>query len=254
MSWIINSVSPPIATIILYRDRASTTWQDFHDRYYQSNGPRIYQLKQSISNIKQVDLDITTHFTKLQTLCDELTMFRPLTDGASSNYQEQDYVLYFLMGLNESYPQIRSNILMMEPLPPINKVFSLIIQEEKQRPLSNLQLPIAAHVHTNKSFAKKPLLCTHCGLQNHTRDLCYKLHGFPPSWKPKPRDSNSSWTANKPDFQPKYPPKQGIAAAVSNGPPTSTFTTEQYQQLLTYLAISTSRDHCHSFTSFRYTF
>ncbi|XP_062104341.1 uncharacterized protein LOC133815525 [Humulus lupulus] len=197
MGWIINTVSPPIAAIILYRDCASAMWQDLHDQYYQSNGPQIYQLKQSISNTKQGDLDITTYFTKLQTLCDELTMFRPLTDGASSNNQEQDYVLYFLMGLNESYAQIRSNILMMEPLPPINKVFYLIIQEEKQRPLPNLQLPITAPIHTNKSFGKKPLLCTHYGLQNHTRDRCYKLHGFPPGWKPKPCDSNASWTANK---------------------------------------------------------
>ncbi|XP_062114557.1 uncharacterized protein LOC133825658 [Humulus lupulus] len=178
MGWIINSVSPPIAASILYRDRASAMWHDLHDRYYQSNGPQIFQLKQSISNIKQGDLDITTYFTKLQTLCDELNMFGPLIDGASSNYQEQDYVLYFVMGLNESYAPIRSNILMMEPLPPINKVFSFII-EEKQRPLSNLQLPIVAPVHTHKPFGKKPLHCTHYGLQNHTCDRCYKLHGFP---------------------------------------------------------------------------
>jgi hypothetical protein len=37
------------------------------------------------------------------------------------------------MGLNDSFSAIRAQILLTNPLPPLNKVFSLIIQEEKQR-------------------------------------------------------------------------------------------------------------------------
>ena len=37
------------------------------------------------------------------------------------------------MGLNESFSHIRAQILMPDPLSPINKVFSLAIQEERQR-------------------------------------------------------------------------------------------------------------------------
>ena len=36
------------------------------------------------------------------------------------------------MGLDESYAQIHGQILLMEPIPPINKVYSLVLQEEKQ--------------------------------------------------------------------------------------------------------------------------
>ncbi|KAL5571511.1 hypothetical protein UlMin_021108 [Ulmus minor] len=43
------------------------------------------------------------------------------------DYQHKEYVLQFLMGLNESYAQNRGQILMMGPLPTINKVFSLVI-------------------------------------------------------------------------------------------------------------------------------
>ena len=39
----------------------------------------------------------------------------------------------FLMGLNDSFSQVRGQLLLMDPLPPINKVFSLISQEEQQR-------------------------------------------------------------------------------------------------------------------------
>lgn len=42
----------------------------------------------------------------------------------------------FLMGLNDSFSQTRGQILLMDPLPSINRVFSLIVQEEKQKSLS----------------------------------------------------------------------------------------------------------------------
>lgn len=37
------------------------------------------------------------------------------------------------MGLNESYAQIREQVLMLEPLPVITKVFSIVVQEERHR-------------------------------------------------------------------------------------------------------------------------
>ena len=37
------------------------------------------------------------------------------------------------MGLNDDYNSVRGNILMMNPLPSIGQVYSMLIQEEKQR-------------------------------------------------------------------------------------------------------------------------
>jgi hypothetical protein len=37
------------------------------------------------------------------------------------------------MGLNEPYSTIRSQILAMDPMPNLEKIYSLILQEEKQR-------------------------------------------------------------------------------------------------------------------------
>ena len=39
----------------------------------------------------------------------------------------------FSMGLNETYDAVRGQILLMAPMPPLRKVFSLILQDEKQR-------------------------------------------------------------------------------------------------------------------------
>jgi hypothetical protein len=45
----------------------------------------------------------------------------------------QEKVYQFLMGLNDSFSSIIAQILLIDPLPTPHKVFSLIIQEERQR-------------------------------------------------------------------------------------------------------------------------
>jgi hypothetical protein len=66
-------------------------------------------------------------------LWDELGNHQPIptcTCGALKtilSYHHQQQVYQFLMGLNESYSQVRGQILLIDPLPSINKVFSLVI-------------------------------------------------------------------------------------------------------------------------------
>ena len=43
--------------------------------------------------------------------------------------------MQFLNGLNESYYQVRTQILMMDPVPPIDRAISFAIQEERQKSL-----------------------------------------------------------------------------------------------------------------------
>ena len=115
------------------------------------------------------------------------------------DYQQQEYMMQFLMGLNESYASTRGQILMSDPLSPMAKVFNLVVQEERQRSIgSRLFAPsnsmafnasspapsVAIASSHNKPNRERPI-CTHCGLTRHTVDRCYKLHGFPPSYKSK---------------------------------------------------------------------
>lgn len=50
-------------------------------------------------------------------------------------YKEDDSVIRFVTGLNEEFSMVRSQILMMEPLPPLNKSFSMVVQFERQNGL-----------------------------------------------------------------------------------------------------------------------
>ena len=138
LSWITNCLSRQIHATVLYVYTAKEVWDDLQQRYCQSNGTRVHHLKQAIASLKQDNMPVSDYFTQLKGLWDELLNYRPIpgcTCGAKCicglsrtlmDYQHYDYVHNFLMGLNDSFAPVRGQILLMEPLPNINKVFSLI--------------------------------------------------------------------------------------------------------------------------------
>ncbi|XP_059429182.1 uncharacterized protein LOC132162995 [Corylus avellana] len=154
-SWTMNSISKEIATFLIYTTNAEAIWLDLKERFSQKNGPRIFQLQRSLSTLTQDNMPISQYFTRLKALWDELNNFKPLDlcDCCHCgkikqilDLRGQEYTIQFLMGLNDSYSQIRGQILLHDPIPSITKVFSLIVQEEKQREisLSSLSHEIAA--------------------------------------------------------------------------------------------------------------
>lgn len=61
----------------------------------------------------------------------------------------------------------------MKPLPPISTVYSMVIQEERQRgitiPSSLNTNVIAMHVSNDSSTSKKSLICNHYKKSGHTK-------------------------------------------------------------------------------------
>jgi Trp operon repressor len=146
LSWIINSVSKDIAESIIYIDNAESMWKDLKERFSQGNGPRIFQLQKSIATITQGSNSVSSYYTQLKSVWDELSNYRPVPQCSCGrcicgctktimDFHHQEYIYHFLMGLNDSFSTIRGQILLFEPLPPINKIFSLVLQEERQREL-----------------------------------------------------------------------------------------------------------------------
>ena len=165
------------------------------------------------------------YYTKLKAISEELNNFRPVctcgqcTCGVVQNlaaFVQAEYVMSFIMGLNDSFNHIYGQLLLLDPLPPINKVFSLVAQEERQRNVTshinsgkvdpanglafafhnkaqNTKWSTGADLQIfgyNRNLRKDKPFCTHCNFQGHTIDRCYKLHGYPPSYKPKSRAPN----------------------------------------------------------------
>ena len=161
-----------------------------------------------------------------------------------NDQQGQEAVMKFLMGVNESFSQVRSQVLLMDPIPSLRKVYSLMIQEETQRSISNAcvvkvdSTVLAAKVSTDQvnhvtnlvNFGGKGKdipICTHCGKTGHTVDKCYKLHGFPLGFKFKNRPSRVHQVSSG-----------SVSKFASPMHQFSAFTPEQCQQLLALFGAS----------------
>ncbi|XP_022880549.1 uncharacterized protein LOC111397802 [Olea europaea var. sylvestris] len=106
---------------------------------------------------------LCVQWRRLKGLWEELAHYRPQHHNL---YHSDDQVMQFLMGLDDSYTAVRSQILLMDPIPSLNHIFALVSQEEKQ---SN-----------NFRQRKDRPICSYCGLTGHKRDECHKLNRYPP--------------------------------------------------------------------------
>ena len=200
LAWLFNSVSNDLQPSVVYFKIAREDWLDLQHRFSQGNGPCIFELRQEICSLAQEDLSINSYYTKFKSLWQELSNYRTCSCG----HQAEDSVMSFLMGLNETYTTIRGLILLMDPIPSLGKVFSLLLQDEKQRKvgkkntIESSALAVKAN-GSSKSFNKaksgRPQ-CTHCGVLGHVADKCYKLHGYPPGYKFKNKGSQATPFAN----------------------------------------------------------
>ncbi|KAJ1438236.1 Retrotransposon gag domain [Sesbania bispinosa] len=114
ISWIYNSISKEIIASIMYSPLASEIWQDLRDRFQQKNGPHIFQLRKDLMSLVQGHDSMNQYFTKLKVIWEEVSAFRPLcncTCGGLHPMEEHcqmEYVMSFLMGLNDSFAQLHS--------------------------------------------------------------------------------------------------------------------------------------------------
>ncbi|XP_077242594.1 uncharacterized protein LOC143883120 [Tasmannia lanceolata] len=196
LSWILNAITLDLANSVLYAESTREVWSDLKERFSQSNGLRIFQIKRSISSHFQEQTSIVAYSNKLKGYWDELASYISLPTcscgalKALSDHEQRERVFQFLMGLNDSYAAIGGQILLMDPLPPLNKAYSLVLQEEKQHeitasiPTTEAAALIANAVTRSSSIGtrnnrKECSTCEHCGLVGHIKARCYKLIGYP---------------------------------------------------------------------------
>ena len=142
ISWILNSVSKEISSSILYDESAANIWADLKVRFHQRNGPHIYNLRKNLMNLKQDSQSVGIYFTRLKTIWEELSNYKPnctcngcVCGGVKKlqDHHHMEYIMSFLMGLSDNFSQVRGSILLMDPLPEVNRVFHLVTQEENQK-------------------------------------------------------------------------------------------------------------------------
>ncbi|XP_051147040.1 uncharacterized protein LOC127262416 [Andrographis paniculata] len=155
LQWILNSITSQLTDVFGYVSTNYELWELLKERYGQCNGPLIYRLQREISGLSQGGLSLATYFTKLKKLKNEL----------------------------------RSQILMMDPLSSLNKVYGILSSVEKQQ-----------EIH------------------GHNKDTCFKLNRTPDWYKAiqerRKREMKGAYTVT--DQQAAMQVADGSGSSVSN--------------------------------------
>ncbi|KAG8650817.1 hypothetical protein MANES_07G072514v8 [Manihot esculenta] len=183
VSWLLNAMSKDISDAFVFCKNAKILWDE---------------LKHNIAGYKQGSNSVTEYYTSLKKKWDELLCLAPLpvcceTSTAITDYDSNRRLMQFLMGLGDEYDNVKNQILLQDPLPSINKAYSMIMSVEKQRETAAVMLARrnfsgnrsnTGTGNNRASFSsrkedKKKQYCTNCKGARHIVDDCFSLHGYP---------------------------------------------------------------------------
>ena len=104
---------------------------------------------------------------------------------------EEDQVHQFLMGLgNDAYSNVRSQILALDPLPPLDKIYSMVQQEENHKKVmqgrehrhKNASAFAVSHLTKGGQYSGEQMSCKHCGKLGHKEANYFELIGYSAGW------------------------------------------------------------------------
>ncbi|XP_074277635.1 uncharacterized protein LOC141601268 [Silene latifolia] len=156
ISWIFHNVEQPIKKSVLYTRTTKDIWK--------------YLEKQFSPPVTQVTPEIKAWL------------------DAQIKEQEERKLFQFLNRLHPSYSTMRSNVLMMSPLPTVEEAAAMFQYEEAQR--RNYKLSEKMEVDNSTFYAgsgsgqKETEIipvpsCSACNKKGHTRDKCWRVIGYP---------------------------------------------------------------------------
>ncbi|XP_071708952.1 uncharacterized protein [Rutidosis leptorrhynchoides] len=205
--WILNSMTAELSEAFLYATSAYELWKEITERYGQSNGPLLYQLKRELNNVNQGNLSIASYFNKMKRYWDELQSLigipsctcgrmRECICGLTEKFlqiENSSKLMQFLMNLNDDYESVRSQIISMDPLPSVNKAYYIVQQVEKQKQVTTTTVEPTAFFtqqkHSSYRGKNEPKVdkkhCTFCNEDGHLHEQCFERVGYPDWYKGK---------------------------------------------------------------------
>ncbi|XP_047259414.1 uncharacterized protein LOC124891894 [Capsicum annuum] len=125
LSWVMNFVGKGLLGGIMYASSAQEVWEDLFERFNKVDSSRTLNLHKEIATLTQGTDSVSVYFSKLKGLWED---FEALVPTPCNCDKSNEFVLHlhklklfqFLMGLNDSYLQARSQILLMCRIPSVN--------------------------------------------------------------------------------------------------------------------------------------
>ncbi|XP_071712441.1 uncharacterized protein [Rutidosis leptorrhynchoides] len=144
LAWILNSISEELFSGQVFSQLAKTVWDKLKETYDQIDGSITFNLYQSVNTVSQNGSPISDYYHKLNALwkqLDALVKLPSCTCTANAEFKKHNdliKLMQFLMGLDDYYVNIWSNILMQDPLPNVQTAFSIVSREESHKKISKV--------------------------------------------------------------------------------------------------------------------
>ncbi|RVW62421.1 hypothetical protein CK203_064186 [Vitis vinifera] len=199
MTISLNAKSKTLQTVSFFQPPPRRYGKTFRIVFLKAMPLVFFRLRGTLLVLLQDQMTVAAYYTRLKKLWDELGSYNDTVCSCGVDHKRRR-LMQFIMGLNESYNAIRGQILLMNPLPDVDKAYSSIVQEEKQRSLGATREmtenstmvvrraePMALAVRHGQGSSsrsnpsnRKPLHCSYCDRDHHVRETCWKLNGYPP--------------------------------------------------------------------------
>ncbi|GKE66418.1 hypothetical protein Tco_1520579 [Tanacetum coccineum] len=187
----------------------------------------MFGLHHQIHTLKQNGSSIADYYHKLNALWkqfDAMIKLPKCVCNASESFKKHNQLMklmQFLMGLYDSYMQIRSSILSREVLPDVRSAYATLSSEESHRVTSgsivgsfqriqasafvsnvpninNFQRnnqnmnsgPIPNNLNNNRLGGGSGLICENCGLNGHTIERCFTIISYLADFRKKKPGQN----------------------------------------------------------------
>ncbi|KAL0415978.1 UNVERIFIED_CONTAM: hypothetical protein Slati_3429700 [Sesamum latifolium] len=155
-TWILNSICKDIVNVFLYTSSTRGLWMELEAHYGECDDTLLYKSQREISSMPQGNMSVTTYYTKLKQLWDELVYLMPTAmckcgkcergcNKTKTDWVDGNQLIQFLMGLNKSFFYIRNQILVLERFSKVNKAYSMVLRIERRRQV-NLEFAEAREI------------------------------------------------------------------------------------------------------------
>ncbi|CAF2084711.1 unnamed protein product [Brassica napus] len=142
MSWMMSSVSEDLLAHAAFADTARKAWEDLRKIFVPSVGFKINQLRRRILAMRQDGDEVARYFGRMRSAWMELREYDRLPECScggcrcevkkrAEEGREKEECYAFVMGLDEDLGYVRTQIMMMDPLPSLDEAYALVNNEEK---------------------------------------------------------------------------------------------------------------------------
>ncbi|XP_023755203.1 uncharacterized protein LOC111903683 [Lactuca sativa] len=178
-----------IRSNVKYAATSAEMWHDLKERFGKESAPRSYELKQTLTITHQDGASVSSYYTNMR---------KRLKEG-----KEKERLYEFLLGLDDVYSTVRTQILTSKPTPTLGVAYHLVAEDEQQRAISATRKP--SHEAsafqsfsykrdtTNNGASQKNKLsskeanrntqeveqCVHCGKNGNNKEGCFKRIVYP---------------------------------------------------------------------------